>query len=142
MAPSLVGAGVSWGSYFFMYENAKARYQGWQAEPLGSAHHLLSASEAGVFTVLLTNPIWVIKTRLQLQRAETSALGQSGERAAASKHTNPLPASAGLNGTRSMAVTPAPLTTHYKGMVDAFFKVLQQEGFAVRCASSVDCSRI
>ena len=36
-------------------------------KPLGPALHMLAAAEAGVATLVLTNPIWVIKTRLCLQ---------------------------------------------------------------------------
>ena len=35
--------------------------------PLGPARHMLAAAEAGIITLVLTNPIWVIKTRLCLQ---------------------------------------------------------------------------
>ncbi len=35
--------------------------------PLGPAQHMMAAAEAGVVTLVLTNPIWVIKTRLCLQ---------------------------------------------------------------------------
>lgn len=35
--------------------------------PLTSVHHLLAAFEAGIIMVFLTNPLWLIKTRMQLQ---------------------------------------------------------------------------
>jgi solute carrier family 25 (mitochondrial folate transporter), member 32 len=35
--------------------------------PLTSIHHLLAAFEAGIIMVFLTNPLWLIKTRMQLQ---------------------------------------------------------------------------
>mmetsp|Transcript_5791 Transcript_5791/g.9596 ORF Transcript_5791/g.9596 Transcript_5791/m.9596 type:complete len:409 (+) Transcript_5791:92-1318(+) len=74
MGPALLGSGVSWGGYFYCYENAKKRYRGGGgAQRLGAGHHLLAAAEAGALLVLLTNPIWLIKTRLQLQVREGGA---------------------------------------------------------------------
>lgn len=35
--------------------------------PLGPSQHVLAACEAGALTLVLTNPIWVVKTRLCLQ---------------------------------------------------------------------------
>ena len=42
---------------------------------LTSVHHLLSAFEAGIIMVFLTNPLWLIKTRMQLQPTVAAAGG-------------------------------------------------------------------
>ena len=34
---------------------------------LGPAEHMIAAAEAGILTLVLTNPVWVVKTRLCLQ---------------------------------------------------------------------------
>lgn len=35
--------------------------------PLGPTLHMIAAAEAGILTLVMTNPIWVVKTRLCLQ---------------------------------------------------------------------------
>jgi solute carrier family 25 folate transporter 32 len=72
LAPSLVGSGVAWGVYFYAYNAAKARYRRAGAAPaevrLSTAQHMRAAAEAGAIVCLATNPLWVAKTRLQLQQ--------------------------------------------------------------------------
>lgn len=65
----VAGAGAAWGLYFFFYERAKTRHASTVDGPLTSVHHMAAAFESGCATVLLTNPLWLIKTRLQLQIA-------------------------------------------------------------------------
>lgn len=79
---SCLGAGVSWGLYFGMYEASKS-YLYQRAEHMPFFQHedtgldyssspmlnYIAGTFAGCFTVVVTNPIWVIKTRLELQRA-------------------------------------------------------------------------
>lgn len=50
------------------YNTIKTWIQGGNAKtPLGPGMHMLAAAEAGVLTLMMTNPIWVVKTRLCLQ---------------------------------------------------------------------------
>lgn len=70
VTPNTVGAGSAWGFYFLFYQTIKIDKQ--QGDPrlqLTPQDHLVAASEAGILTLGLTNPIWVVKTRLCLQSA-------------------------------------------------------------------------
>ncbi|KAH9328081.1 hypothetical protein KI387_000189, partial [Taxus chinensis] len=71
--PAVLGSSLSWGLYFFFYSRAKRRYQNQAGEQLGPGLHLASAAEAGTLVCLLTNPVWLVKTRLQLQIPESAA---------------------------------------------------------------------
>lgn len=101
LTPALVGSTVAWGVYFSCYNNAKARYQrAFDTHELPSYLHLISAAEAGLVVSLATNPIWVVKTRLQLQ---------SRAPAAAAAKTAPPP---------------------YRGFIDALTQIARAEGVA------------
>ncbi|GMY12138.1 folate transporter 1, chloroplastic-like isoform X2 [Fagus crenata] len=65
--PAVIGSTVSWGLYFFFYDRAKQRHSKNKEEKLSPGLHLASAAEAGALVCLCTNPIWLVKTRLQLQ---------------------------------------------------------------------------
>lgn len=63
-APALVGAGASWAFYMQFFHFLR----GTSAVP-NAASDFLAGSTAGLLTALATNPVWVVKVRLQLQRA-------------------------------------------------------------------------
>nr|XP_023888798.1 folate transporter 1, chloroplastic isoform X1 [Quercus suber]POE65748.1 folate transporter 1, chloroplastic [Quercus suber] len=65
--PAVIGSTVSWGLYFFFYDRAKQRHSKNKEGKLSAGLHLASAAEAGALVCLCTNPIWLVKTRLQLQ---------------------------------------------------------------------------
>uniref|UniRef100_A0A6N2LAC1 Folate transporter 1, chloroplastic n=1 Tax=Salix viminalis TaxID=40686 RepID=A0A6N2LAC1_SALVM len=65
--PAVLGSTVSWGLYFFFYSRAKQRYSKNRDEKLSPGLHLASAAEAGALVCFCTNPLWLVKTRLQLQ---------------------------------------------------------------------------
>lgn len=79
VVPNVVGAGSSWGLYFLFYNTFKTWTQhGNTHMPLGPANHLIAASEAGVLTLLITNPLWVVKTRLCLQYGAKEEVAYKG----------------------------------------------------------------
>jgi solute carrier family 25 folate transporter 32 len=71
--PAVLGSSLSWGLYFFFYSRAKHRYQKGTEEHLGAGLHLASAAEAGALVCLFTNPVWLVKTRLQIQTPGSGA---------------------------------------------------------------------
>lgn len=78
VTPNIWGSGSAWGFYFLFYNTIKTYIQdGNSAQPLGPALHMLAAAEAGVMTLVMTNPIWVVKTRLCLQCSEPGQKGSA-----------------------------------------------------------------
>ncbi|KXJ27628.1 mitochondrial folate transporter/carrier [Exaiptasia diaphana] len=66
-APNVTGNGMAWGLYFFSYNIIKAWMQDDSDQPLGADRHLLAGAVAGLATLTVTNPVWVVKTRMCLQ---------------------------------------------------------------------------
>ncbi|KAM3874643.1 solute carrier family 25 member 36-A isoform 2-T2 [Diretmus argenteus] len=65
LGPTLVGVAPSRAIYFAAYSSAKERLNG-VLEPDSTQVHMVSAGMAGFTAITATNPIWLIKTRLQL----------------------------------------------------------------------------
>jgi solute carrier family 25 folate transporter 32 len=69
LMPNMIGNSVSWGMYFMWYANIKdwiASVRGHQhgGQKLSAGDYFLASGASGVVTAVLTNPIWVIKTRM------------------------------------------------------------------------------
>uniref|UniRef100_A0A3Q3L2U5 Solute carrier family 25 member 32 n=1 Tax=Labrus bergylta TaxID=56723 RepID=A0A3Q3L2U5_9LABR len=67
VTPNVWGAGASWGLYFLFYNAIKGYIKEGRQTELSATEHLVSAAQAGIITLSITNPIWVTKTRLVLQ---------------------------------------------------------------------------
>ncbi|SCU94578.1 LAME_0F08020g1_1 [Lachancea meyersii CBS 8951] len=66
LVPIIMGYFPTWMIYFTVYEKSKKRYP--QLFPSSDfLSHSLSALTAGSVSTILTNPVWVVKTRLMLQ---------------------------------------------------------------------------
>ncbi|XP_034559116.1 solute carrier family 25 member 36-A [Notolabrus celidotus] len=66
LGPNLVGVAPSRAIYFAAYSTAKEKLNG-VFEPDSTQVHMVSAGLAGFTAITATNPIWLIKTRLQLE---------------------------------------------------------------------------
>jgi solute carrier family 25 folate transporter 32 len=69
LSPNVVGNSASWGLYFLWYTMIKEHMaapstSNGKSKKLSPGQHLLAASESGAITALMTNPIWVVKTRM------------------------------------------------------------------------------
>jgi len=63
ITPSLIGNSVAWGLYFGCYRLFQL-----EKNTFSSFDQTRAATAAGIVTQLLTNPIWVVKNRMQLQQ--------------------------------------------------------------------------
>ncbi|CAG8594318.1 11309_t:CDS:2, partial [Dentiscutata heterogama] len=65
VSPNLAGSTASWGFYFYWYDLIKRwMANGDKLTKLSPAQNLLASAEAGAITVFMTNPFWVVKTRM------------------------------------------------------------------------------
>lgn len=68
LMPNMIGNSVSWALYFMWYGKIKdlvrAARGAAHGSPLTSVDYFLASGASGVLTAVLTNPIWVIKTRM------------------------------------------------------------------------------
>lgn len=102
VTPNVWGAGSSWGLYFLFYNSFKSHLlEKKQVQSLSATSHMIIACEAGSLTLLLTNPIWVAKTRLCLQY---DALA------------------------RPTLGSANPKFIHYRGLVDCVRQIYKHEG--------------
>lgn len=154
VVPGMTGSGLSWGLYFFFYERLKAKARvltapsaGGDPVKLGPAAHMICAMSSGCATVLFTNPVWLVKTRLQLQLATHSPgapvpyRGMAGEWIASTPMACPPHSHRPCACPSSLQTPPPPLCSPYPvpppptplpavlPCADAFRSIVRQEGW-------------
>ncbi|KAI3634772.1 hypothetical protein MIR68_007153 [Amoeboaphelidium protococcarum] len=145
LGPNLLGVIPSRAIYFSTYASAKQYFTHDLRLNSGresSLIHLISAATAGFTTATFTNPIWLIKTRMQLQnqRRQSSPNVMSGQspvnKSLSSQSQSSSSSSKNINGIMkrqahgmSIAVpAPSPSGVYYKNSFDCMIQVVKQEG--------------
>ncbi|KAI9595641.1 mitochondrial carrier domain-containing protein [Syncephalis fuscata] len=77
LGPNLVGVIPSRAIQFAVYGNGKQFLTNMNGGQESSLIHLTAASTAGICTATLTNPIWLVKTRMQLQASNSSTTART-----------------------------------------------------------------
>ncbi|KAF9981121.1 hypothetical protein BGZ65_004298 [Modicella reniformis] len=106
LTPNFAGATVSWGLYFYLYAGIKS---GMTVDPntgrLGPTQHMAASMLGGALTAVVTNPFWVIKTRM-----------------CTTKKTSPGAYQSMFEGLVSLVRTEG-MKGLYRGMIPALFGV-------------------
>ncbi|CAF1139805.1 unnamed protein product [Rotaria sordida] len=73
VSPNVLGNGISWGLYLFLYNTIGIIHnKDYKRTNLRFQDRFIYSTIAGVMTVSLVNPIWVIKTRMCLQYSHST----------------------------------------------------------------------
>eukprot|EP00753_Platysulcus_tardus_P000426 PLAT10445.1.p1 GENE.PLAT10445.1~~PLAT10445.1.p1 ORF type:complete len:325 (+),score=77.59 PLAT10445.1:66-977(+) len=122
VGPNILGVAPARAIYFGVYSRARALMaEGEETKELSPLQHLMCAGAAGASTICCTSPIWVVKTRLQLQRtvlpdAAAAATAASAEAAA-------------KGDAAKAAASAAAKHKTYAGFFDAVRTIAREEGF-------------
>jgi Mitochondrial carrier protein len=136
LVPAVIGNAASWGGFFFIYETLKHRMRRYksekegrldqqeqqqQSQPLSSWENFQVATVSGMALVFMTNPIWLIKIRMQLQMKHASEQLM---------HETTATAAAAASATATKTTTQTGVNvTQYNGFIDAIRTIIKEEGF-------------
>lgn len=129
LGPTLVGVIPARSIHFFTYGNGKRviadRFNHGQEN---SYVHLAAAAVAGIATSTATNPIWVVKTRLQLTEERRHAASGSGSTSSIASDATRRPVSRIVGGSYAMIkqiFREEGLRGFYKGLSASYLGVTE-----------------
>lgn len=143
LTPNVVGNSASWGLYFLFYTMIKEYMAEHQNDAQGSgtsssvaaatttlspAQHLLAASESGAITALLTNPIWVVKTRMFTTSRSGQALYAPSEQVFASAKKNNSINTVSSSVAKPTSSPPQRSSPPIRGLMQGIGQIWRQEG--------------
>lgn len=118
LSPNVVGNSASWGLYFLWYTMIKEHMtKAHNGEKLSPGQHLLAASESGAITALMTNPIWVVKTRM-FTTSRSGLAANTAEPAIASEAA----------ATAAASTAQHQQAASYRGLYDGLRHIWRYEG--------------
>jgi solute carrier family 25 protein 33/36 len=145
LVPHLLGVGPSRAFYFGTYNFAKRELGSTFGLPQGPSLHLTAAALASVVSATIMSPVWVVKTRLQLQSAPTRSAasglfgllrggggggggGNAGARGGGGGAAMPAFATASSAPAQAAAAAASAGPIAYSGMAEAFTRIYKEEG--------------
>jgi solute carrier family 25 folate transporter 32 len=162
LMPAIIGSAASWGGFFIIYEDIKGRMMhrkrtmeqrqhhsstigvgeerrfddNYMSVRLGPIEHFSSSCLAGACMVALTNPLWLIKTRLQLQNSrllERQMMQQTQPHVGiVTMATNDASTTPSTTEQRRPRVKPP-----YRGLFHAAYTIAHEEGIMAFYKGSV-----
>lgn len=144
LSPALVASTISWGGYFYFYESIKHELlrkkrtriemresklkskskigldkndnmeESSSSIKLVPLENFAAACSAGAMLVFITNPIWLVKTRMQLQARQLNSLTANSMSHESKNNNNLRP--------KKLKITP------YNGILDAMRTIVREEG--------------
>ena len=86
LVPNLVGSTTNWGIYFFGYNYSRSMMRafvqdaegGTEDKELGPVMNLCCATATGLVSAIATQPIWLAKTRMELQHGSAPNIEYRG----------------------------------------------------------------
>lgn len=99
--------------YFYAFHGLRAMFAGESGQSASASKDLLLGSVAGAINVMLTNPMWVVNTRMKMQRPKVNQVQNESK----------------VNDKR--------MAHHYKGIIDGLFKITRHEGASTLWSGTV-----